>query len=131
MIKRKEVVFSLSYYNKDAIIKRKKCFFSYSYYDHNTLIKRGKSFFHFATMFRNEERKIFLFIYSLGSLRHDEERKFLFHLSITITTLWWREKKVFFSFSYYDHYAMIKTGKSFFYLASLFTNEERKMFFFI
>ena len=58
-------------------------------------------------------------------------------------------KKFFFSFSYYDHYAMLKREKSiffiylrrslrhdqerkiFFHLATIFTNEEGKMFFFI
>ena len=59
-----------------------------------------------------KKEKCFFFICSLRSLRHDQERNFFF-------------------FSYYDHYAMIKTEKSFFLLATRFTNEERKMFFFI
>ena len=77
------------------------------------------------------KEKWFFFIYSLPSLRHDQGRKFFLHLGITITTLWSREKKVFFSFIYYDYYAMTKKEKSFFHLATMFTNEERKMLFFI
>ena len=42
-----------------------------------------------------------------------------------------KKKKLFFSFSYYDHYRMIKRKKGFFHLATMFTNEEREMFFFI
>ena len=78
-----------------------------------------------------------------------QQEKCFFHLATTITTLWWREKKLFFSFSYYNqyamikrkkgffwfsyyhHYAKIKTEKSFFQLATMFTNEEGKMFFFL
>ena len=55
---------------------------------------------------------------------------FFFYLFTTISTPWPRQK-VFFSFSHYDHYAMIKREKSFFHLATIFTNEERKIFFFI
>ena len=58
-----------------------------------------------------------------------KEKKFFSHLFTTITTPWPREK-FFFSFSYYDHYAMLKREKSFFHLATVLTNEERKMFFF-
>ena len=109
------------------------------------MIKREKSFFHLATIFTNEERKIFFFIYWLWSIRHHKERKFLFHLATTITMPWSIEKKVcfmyplcslmkkekyFFSFSYYDHYVLIKRQKIFFHLGTMFTNEERKMFFF-
>ena len=42
-----------------------------------------------------------------------------------------KKEKGFFSFIHYDHYAMIKREKTFFHLATMFTNEERKMFFFI
>ena len=110
-------------------MKKWKCFVSFSYYDHYTMIKRKKSFFLLATMITNQEGKICVFIYSLRSLRHDEDRKFFFHLTTTITTLWSREKKVFFSFSYYDQNAMIKRKKSFFPLATMFTMKTEKCFF--
>ena len=42
-----------------------------------------------------------------------------------------KQEKCFFSFTYYDHYAMIQKEKSFFHLAAMFTNEETKIFFFI
>ena len=42
-----------------------------------------------------------------------------------------KRKKNFFSISYYDHYAIIKREKGFFHSATLSTNEERKMLFFI
>ena len=76
--------------------REKKNFFSFSYYDHYAMIKREKSFFHLATLSNNKERKILFSIYSLWSLCHDQEWKFSFHLATIITTLWSREKKVFF-----------------------------------
>ena len=57
--------------------------------------------------------------------------KFFFHWPTTITKLWSREKKLLFSFSYYDHYAMIKREKRFFHSATFSTNKEGKMLFFI
>ena len=57
--------------------------------------------------------------------------KVFFHWATTITTLWSRKKKCFVSSSYYDHYTMIKREKFFFHWETLFTNEERKMFFFV
>ena len=95
------------------------------------MLKREKSFFHLSTMFIKEERKMFFFSYSLRSLRHDKERKFFFRLASSITTPWSREKKLFFSFSYQDHYAMIKREESFSHLATMFTNEERKTVYFV
>ena len=59
-----------------------------------------------------KKEKCFFFICSLRSLRHDQERNFVF-------------------FSYYDHYTMIKTEKSFFLLATMITNQERKICVFI
>ena len=94
--------------------REKKFFFSFSYYDHYAMLKIEKNFIHLATMFSKEERKKFFFSYSLQSLCHDQEWKSFLHLGSTFTTLWSREKKVFFSFSYSDHYAMIKTEKIFF-----------------
>ena len=109
----------------------KKLFFSFTYYDHHAMIKRENFFFHSATLPTNEKRKMLFFIYSLQSLCHDQEWEFFFHLATAITTLWSREKKVFFSFTYYDHEAMIKGEKRFFLFATKFTNEEIKMSSFI
>ena len=111
-----KVFFSFSYYDHYAMIKRKKLFFSFSYHNHYAMMKREESFSHLATMFTNEERKTVFFVYSLWSLRHHQEQKFFFHLATTITTLWSREKNVFFSLSYYDHYAMIKREKVVFFI---------------
>ena len=41
-----------------------------------------------------------------------------------------KKEKCFLSFSYYDHYAVIKREKSFFHLVTIFTNEEGNLFFF-
>ena len=123
-------------------------------------MKRKKVFFHLGTtittpwsrekntLFTNEERKMFFF--SFIHYHHYAMTKsdgFFFYLPTTIPTLWSREKKVFFhlattftneerkmfffSFSYYDHCAMMKREKSFFNLGILFSNEARKLFFFI
>ena len=130
-------------------MKKEKCFFSFSCYDHYAMLKREKRFVQLVTMFSKEGRKMFFFSYWLRSLGHDQERTFFFHLASNITTLWPRVKKVFFSlsycnhyamitrkklffsFRYYDHYAMIKRQKSVFHSATLSNNEERKILFFI
>ena len=127
-----KVFFLFSYYDHYAMIKRKKLFFSFSYDDHYAMMKREESFSHLGTMFTNEERKTVFFIYSLRSLCHHQEQKFFFHLATTITTLWSRDKNCFFSFTYYDHYAMIKREESAFIysLGLLRHDEEKKLFFF-
>ena len=42
-----------------------------------------------------------------------------------------KKEKCFVSFSYYDRYAMIKREESFCHLATMFTNEAEKTFFFL
>ena len=41
-----------------------------------------------------------------------------------------KKEKCFFLFSCYDQYAMIKREKTFFHLATMFTNEEKNIYFF-
>ena len=109
---------------------REKDFFSFSYYDHYAMIKRVKSFFHLAPKMATpwpREKKFFSFSHYLHQWR---KKNVFFNLFTMISTPSQREK-VSFSLSYYNHYAMIKNEKSFFHLATMFTNEERKIFFFI
>ena len=42
-----------------------------------------------------------------------------------------KKEKCFVSFSYYDPYAMIKREEIFCHLATMFTNEDEKTFFFL
>ena len=78
---------------------------------------------------------MFFFMQLLLSLRHDQDKKkfVFFHLATLITTLSSREKKVFFTFMYCDHYGKIKREKIFlFELATTITtpwSREKKYFF--
>ena len=77
---------------------------------------------------------MFFFMQLLLSLRHYQyKKKFVFfHLATLITTLSSREKKVFFTFMYCDHYGKIKREKKFFFeLATTITtpwSREKKLF---
>ena len=130
-MKKEKCFVSFSYHDRYAMIEREKSFchlatmftneegktFFFFYLLTTTTTpwsREKKVFFHSATLSTNEERKMMFFIYSLQSLCHDQEWILFCHLPTTITTLWSREKKVFFWFTYYDHYAMVKREKSFF-----------------
>ena len=93
--------------------------------------KERKFLFHLATTITmpwSIEKKV-CFMYPLCSLMKKE--KYFFSFSYYDHYALIKKKKLFFSFSYYDHYRMIKRKKGFFHLATMFTNEEREMFFFI
>ena len=124
-------------------------FFLFIHYDHFAMIKIKKFFFQLAGTIitpRPREKKVF-FIQPLFPLMKKEKCCFSFfhydHYAMTksesffliqlLRTLPYDQerKKFLFSFTYYDQYAMFKREKSFFHLATLSTNEERKMFCFI
>ena len=130
-MKKEKCFVSFSYHDRYAMIEREKSFchlatmftneegktFFLFYLLTTTTTpwsREKKVFFHSATLSTNEERKMMFFIYSLRSLCHDQGWILFFHLATTSTTLWSRAEKVFFSFTYYDHYAMIKREKFFF-----------------
>ena len=78
----------------------------------------------------DNEKKLFFFIFSLPSLRHDQE---IFFVLLLLSLLHDQERKKFFSFSQYVHYAMIKLEKKFFsfihYVPYAMIKREKNFFF--
>ena len=120
MIKKEKTFFHLVTTFTMLWLTEKK-YFIISHCVHFTIIKREKSFFHLVTTIATpwsrqmfffhlviaftkpwSRQKNFFFFESLRSLHHDQDRK------------------SFLSFSHYVYYTMVKRGKCFFYLVTIF-----------